>query len=306
MSKNKRVVVAGATGFIGKTLFQELKKRNYMLIIVTRDIESAKKALPDATDYVILSDTTHLEKAIDGAYGIINLSGSPIAGKRWTKEYKKILLDSRITTTKSIVTAIQKAQKKPKVLVNGSAVGYYGYIPKDTAYDETSPAGSDFLAQLCVAWEKEAQKAKKYGTRVICIRSGIVLDKNEGALPRILTPFYYYVGGPIGSSKQWFPWVHIEDEVGIICFALENEKVNGSVNSVSPDAVTNKQFSVIVGKLLHKPSFLSTPPFVLKLIFGEAAQVLTTGVNVSSQKIIDLGYTFTYPNLYQALESILR
>lgn len=306
MSENKKVVIAGATGLIGKTLCNELQRRNYSLVVVTRDVIAAQKALLDVSQFATWNDTGAFERAIDGAYGVINLAGAPIVGKRWTEKYKKVLLDSRITTTKSIIAAIKKAEQKPKVLINGSAVGYYGYVPKETGYDETSPPGSDFIAQICVAWEKEASKAKTYGTRVVCVRTGIVLDKNAGALPRMLTPFYYYLGGPIGSGKQWFPWIHVQDEIGIICFALENEKVSGPVNSVSPDAVTNREFSSMVGKVLHKPSILPVPTFVLKLMFGEAAVVITTGVKVSSQKIIQLGYKFHYPKLQEALESILQ
>jgi len=302
----KRIVVAGATGLVGKTLCYELITRGYALIIVTRDIAVAKQSIPDATTYITWSDTKGLEKAVESAYGVINLAGSPIVGKRWTKEYKKVLLDSRTTTTKNIVEAIKKATIKPQVLINGSAVGYYGIIPNNAASDETASAGSDFLAKICVVWEKEAQQAEQFGTRVVCIRTAIVLSKHEGALPRMLTPFYYSVGGPIGSGKQWFPWVHVKDEVGIICFALENDKVKGPVNSVSPDAVTNKTFATMIGKVLHKPSFIPVPSFFLQLMFGEAAIVITTGVRVSAQKITDLGYTFQYPKLQQALESILK
>jgi len=302
----KRIVVAGATGLVGKTLCHELIMRGYELIVVTRDIVSAKHSLPEASNYIEWSDTKGLEESVGKAYGIINLAGSPIVGKRWTKEYKKVLLDSRTTTTKSIVNAIKKATIKPHVLINGSAVGYYGIIPAADTCSETASPGSDFLAKICVAWEKEAIEAEQFGTRVVCIRTAIVLDKNEGALPRMLTPFYFSVGGPIGSGKQWFPWVHVKDEVGIICFTLENANVKGPVNSVSPDAVTNKTFATMIGKVLHKPSFIPVPPFVLQFMFGEAAVVITTGVKVSSQKITDLGYTFQYSKLQQALESILK
>jgi uncharacterized protein len=302
----KKIVVAGATGLVGKTLCHELITRGYELIVVTRDIASAKLAILEASKYIDWSDTKDLEDAVGEAYGIINLAGSPIVGKRWTEDYKKILLDSRTTTTKHIVEAIKKATIKPQVLINGSAVGYYGIIPDATARNETASPGSDFLAKICVAWEKEAIEAEQFGTRVVCIRTAIVLDKNEGALPRMLTPFYYSVGGPIGSGKQWFPWVHVKDEVGIICFALENDNVKGAINSVSPDVVTNKTFAAIIGKVLNKPSFIPVPSFVLKLMFGEAAVVITTGIKISAQKITDLGYTFQYPKLQQALESILK
>jgi uncharacterized protein len=306
MSDSKRIVASGVTGLIGKTLCKELLQKGYELVVVTRDISSAQKSLPGASQYIAWTDTNNLDRAIDGAYGVINLAGSSIIGKRWTEAYKKVLFDSRINTVKSIVDAIKKAKVKPAVLISGSAVGYYGITSKDNSYTETDPPGTNFLSQICVAWEKEAKGVEQYGVRHVSIRTAIVLDNHEGALPRMLIPFYYYVGGPIGSGKQWFPWIDVKDEVGIIIFALENKKVEGPINAVSPDAVTNKEFSNMIGKVLHKPSLIPVPSLVLQLIFGEAAIVITTGVKVSSQKITNLGYTFQSSKLQQALESIIN
>jgi uncharacterized protein (TIGR01777 family) len=179
-------------------------------------------------------------------------------------------------------------------------------VSQSTPYDETSPPGSDFLAKICSAWEAEAKKAKRYGVRVVCIRTAVVLNRQEGALPRMITPFFFWLGGPIGSGKQWFPWIHSVDEVGIICFALEHERVTGAINAVAPEVVTSKQFATTLGNVLHKPSLIPVPSTILSLLFGEAASVVTTGVLVSSQRISSLGYTFTYPSLQQALQNILK
>lgn len=303
---SKRIIATGVSGLVGKTLCKELLQKGYELVVVTRDTTATKTILLGASKYITWTETEQLEAAIDGAYGIINLASTPLMAKRWTKEFKKLLFASRINTVKSLVNAIKKARVKPKVFISASAVGYYGTTPRSRAYVETDSPGDNFLAQLCVAWEKEAQDAKKYGTRLVSMRTAIILDQHEGALPRMIPPFYYYMGGPIGSGRQWFPWIHIKDEVGIIIFALEHEKVSGAINAVSPETVTNKEFSTVLGQVLHKPSLIPVPPFILRLAFGEAAMVLTTGVNVSSQKIIDLGYTFQYPQLKNALESILK
>ena len=303
---NKKVIIAGATGLVGKTLFHTLRKKGYTIGIVTRDVAEAKHILPDASHYIAWSDRKGLEDAIDGAYGVINLSGAPIVGKRWTEAYKKIILTSRTASTKQIVDSIEKAKTKPKVLINGSAVGYYGTVETADAFTETDKAGSDFLAQVCVAWELEAKLAEQFGTRWVSIRTSIILDKKEGALPQMLKPFFLGVGGPIGSGRQAFPWIHVRDEVGIICFALENEKVKGPINAVSPEILTNKAFATTLGQVLHKPSFVHLPPFILKLAFGEAAVVITTGTKISAQKIIDGGYKFVYPHLQPALENILQ
>ncbi len=303
---NKKIVLAGATGLVGKTLCRKLINMGYEIVILARDIASAKKSVPHAYQIILLSDTASIEKSIDGAYGVINLAGAPIVGKRWTPEYKKILFDSRIETTKTIVTAIKNAKNKPTILINGSAIGFYGMVAATTPYNETSPAGKDFLAQLCMEWEKEATCAEQFGTRVVTIRTAIVLDKHEGALPQMLTPFSFFLGGPIGSGKQPFPWIHIIDEVGIICFALENKSVTGPINAVAPEQVTNIIASQTIGKILHKPSIFPVPPVVLSLMFGEAATVLTTGVYASSEKIIKQGYTFHFPTLTGALTNILK
>ena len=297
--------MAGATGLVGKQLCLALISKGYDIVVIVRDIEKAKNSLPRVNEYITWSDKKALKDAVSGAYAVINLSGAPIVVKRWTKAYKNILFDSRILTTRQLVHALQSVTTKPRVLIQGSAIGYYGIVPQNTPYTEGSPSGNDFLARLCVAWEHEAQKALRYGMRVVYVRTAIILDRHEGALPRMITPFRYLLGGPIASGKQYFPWIHIEDEVGIICFALENPSVTGAINAVSPEIVTNKEFAKILGHMLHRPAWFPVPGLLLKLLFGEAADVLTSGVVVSSEKIRRLGYHFIYPSLQKALEDML-
>lgn len=299
----KKIILFGATGLVGKTLFKILQKKRYDICVVSRDAVKAKQILKGASYYLSLSDTDMVNQVIDGSYGIINLAGAPIIGKRWSREYKKIILESRIQTTNQIISAIKKAKHKPQILINASAVGYYGTSTQDECTENTSP-GDDFLAHVCVEWEKEAEKARVYGTRVVAIRTGIVLEKNEGALKQIVRPYHLFLGGPIGSGRQWFPWIHAQDEAGIIAYALDNKEVEGAINAVAPEIVTNKTFSQILGNILHRPSTLPVPAIFLKIIFGEAAEVLLTGVSATSKKAIDIGYTFLFPTLQKTLENI--
>lgn len=301
----KKVIVAGASGLIGKTLCKELKKRGYEIGVIARNSKEAKKQIPFANFFAQWEDEKKLEGLINGSCAVINLAGAPIIGKRWSNNYKKVILDSRIKATGKIVETIKHAKIKPKVFINGSAVGYYG-IDNKRICDENEKPGDDFLAKVCKAWEDEAIKAEAEKVRVVLIRSAIVLDKSDGALPKMLTPFKFFVGGPIGSGKQFFPWIHIEDEIGIILYSLENEKVHGAINASAPEVVTNKNFAKILGGVLNRPSFLPVPTFALKLLYGEAASTLTTGTQVSSDKIMSLGYLFKYPQLKSALENILQ
>jgi uncharacterized protein (TIGR01777 family) len=241
---------------------------------------------------------------IERADAVINLAGESIAGKRWTKARKKELKDSRIIPTRAIVDAIRRAPKKPALLINASAVGYYGMVDGGDVL-ETESWGHDFLAELCGAWELEARTAEQYGVRVVMLRFGVVLDRSAEALRRMTLPFRLFAGGWLGSGRQWFPWVHSDDVVGIVMFALENPKVSGPVNVVAPDHVTNKEFSQQLGKVMRRPCWAPVPGFVLRIALGEVAGMILTGPRVIPGKILDAGYDFKYPSLTPALESIL-
>jgi hypothetical protein len=243
------------------------------------------------------------EKAVDGADGIINLAGEPIAGKRWSEAQKDKLRSSRIDATRSLVDAILKAKVKPKFLLNASAVGYYGPHGDETLTEASAP-GSDFLSTMCVDWEREALKAEAHGVRVARIRTGIVLGKRQGALKKMVPPFKMFMGGPLGSGKQWIPWIHIEDEIGLLLFLTENENGRGAFNATAPNPVTMEEFSKALGEVLNRPSWVSVPPSVLALMVGEMADMLLTGQRAVPEAALKLGYQFKYPMLGEALRSL--
>ncbi len=307
MPEAKRIVVTGATGLIGGAIVRRLVERGDDVVALVRDVEKARRQLPPEVKLVrwnsSMVDGEWVDE-IDGAYGVIHLAGAPVAG-RWSSEWKRRIRETRINGTRNIVEAISRAQTKPAVLVGASAVGYYGTSP-DTAFSEDAPAGSDFLATVCGEWEAETRRAEALGVRVVRVRTGIVLDPNEGALSKLLTPFRLFVGGPIASGRQWFPWVHIEDEVGIFLWGLDNPDVSGAVNAAAPGIVNNRDFSKQLGKTLGRPSFLPVPAFVFRLLFGEGAMILTEGQKVVPTRTLELGYTFLHPKLEEALESLLR
>ncbi|MEM8530654.1 MAG: TIGR01777 family oxidoreductase [Chloroflexota bacterium] len=307
MSDQRRVVVTGATGLIGRALCKKLREHGYDVVVFSRSPDKARQAVPGATEYVAwqAAETGDWAKAIDGAYAVISLAGASIAGQRWNEAYKQELYDSRIVATRGLVKAMEQAQSKPEVFVSGSAVGYYGWSD-DTPLDEDAAPGKDFLAQLCVDWEREAAAAEQLGIRTSMIRTGIVLDKDEGALSQLLLPFKMFVGGPVLPGTQWLSWIHLVDQVGIIMLALEDERVRGAINATAPAPQTNRDFSATLANVMGRPSWLPIPGFGLQLLFGEMADaLLINGQRVLPHKADEYGYQFTYPNLEPALQEIL-
>ena len=288
---------------IGSLLTKRLSQHHHALVLLSRkppaEISMANKQWlawqPGASG--------EWERAIEGADAVINLAGEPIAGKRWTPKQKEILRSSRIDGTKALVEAIAKAQVKPKVMISGSAVGYYGSHGDEVLHEDSKP-GDDFLARLCVDWERQAQQAESLGVRVCLLRTGIVLAKGEGALKKMVPPFKMFIGGPLGSGRQWMPWIHIEDEVGLIQFLVENERARGPFNGSAPNPVTMAEFSKTLGTILNRPSWARVPPSVLALMVGEMAEMLLNGQRVIPEAAIKLGFKFKYPNLKPALESL--
>ncbi len=293
------ILITGGTGFIGTPLSHELRNSGHKVVVTTRRPSDSKEKLIWNPPALIPS------KVISGFDAVINLAGEPVAPGRWTKKRKELIMSSRINTTRSLVESIKKAAFKPKVLISASAIGYYGDHGDEYVAEDTPPA-SDFLARVCKAWEAEAVKAQELGIRVVLIRIGGVLESDGGALPKMMTPFKLFLGGTIGSGKQWFSWIHRDDVAGIIKYALENESVSGPVNAVSPNAVTNKEFSSALGKTLHKPSWLAVPAFVIKLTLGELGSMLLTGQRVMPEKILKSGYNFKYQDLESALKAIFE
>ncbi len=305
MVTGKRVIVTGATGLIGKEVCKGLIARGYEVVVFSRNPDSARAKVPGAADYVAWtpSESGPWAAQLDGAWGVISLAGASIAGKRWDDDYKREIRDTRIIGTRGLVKAMAAAQEKPKVFISGSAVGYYG-ARDATPLDESANGGTDFLSGVVREWEDAAKEAEGLGVRTAMIRTGIVLDKKEGALALQKLPFQFFVGGPILPGTQWVSWIHRDDEVGIILFALENEGAHGPINATGPVPQTSRDFSASLGKAMGRPSWIPVPGFALKIVVGEFSAGLTTGQRVIPKKAQELGYQFKYQTSEAALRQI--
>ncbi len=299
-----KTVLFGGSGFLGKYLIAKLAENGHQITLVSRRPDIVGKTLPSSVSIKPWAPPEQLASILEGSDAIVNLAGASIGTKRWSTKRKEEILSSRIDSTQTIVEAIGRTSKKPSVLVNASAVGYYGNVPDDEV-TETYPAGRDFLADVCARWEAEAMKAEQLGVRVVLLRSGIVLAKDGGALQRMLLPFRLCVGGPIGSGRQWFPWIHIDDEISAMVYALENSRIVGPVNLAAPDSITMKQFCTALGKAMHRPSWAPVPSFVLKIVLGEMAEALVLGgQKVIPKKLKEGGFRFRYTKVGDALSAI--
>jgi uncharacterized protein len=300
-----KIAIAGATGFVGSRLVEQLQTQGHQIVILTRSPQQASKRFPQAevVGYNPLK-SGEWQSSIDGCDAMINLAGEPIAEKRWTPAQKRVMLESRQIGTEKIVEAIEKATSKPAVLINASAIGYYG-TSETSKFDETSPAGTDFLAEVCTKWETAAQAASTNGTRVVILRLGIVLGENGGALGKMLAPFSAFVGGPIGSGKQWFSWIHRDDVVKLIIAALKDTNMQGVYNATAPNPVTMENFAHTLGTVMNRPSWLPVPNFALEALLGEGAIVVLQGQQVMPTQTLARGFEFQYPTLQPALTAIL-
>lgn len=295
------VTLTGATGFIGRKLVPALKEKGHIVRILARDPERAKVALdPDgAWAWDALAGPPPLD-ALAGADAVIHLAGESLADGRWTAKRKAALRASRIDATRNLVRALKDASPRPKTLISASAIGYYGDRP-DGSLDENTAPGAGFLADLCREWEVAAQNAEPLGMRVVYLRTGVVIGKGGGALGKMTLPFKMGVGGKLGSGKQWMSWIHVDDEVGLILHALENESIRGPVNATAPSPATNAEFTAALGKALHRPAILPAPGFALKLALGEMADMLLTGQRVMPIQAEKTGYAFRYRKIADAL-----
>ncbi len=308
-----RLLLFGCTGFIGSELVPRLSEAGHQITLVSRKKPNTFKIDKRLNSITYLQinpaspeswGNTHLINSLKDSEGIINLVGEPIAEKRWTKSHLKEMENSRINTTKYLINAISKLPKPTKVLINGSAIGFYG-TSTDSVFTEKSPSGNDFLAKLCNHWESIASTKNKQ-IRLVIIRTGIVLEKDGGALGKMLPVFKTGFGGPIGSGLQWMSWIHRTDLCRIIENSLMNRSWTGIINAVSPNPVTMANFSNCLGKSLNRPSLLPLPGALLKVLLGDGAKVVLEGQKVTSLQLKKFGFEFLYPDLKEALQEIVK
>jgi uncharacterized protein (TIGR01777 family) len=296
------ITISGASGLIGRRLLKVLAKDGHSLTAFSRH---AGTNMPPGVRLAVW-DAAKGDPPADGlrdADAVIHLAGAPVA-QRWNAKVKQEIRDSRVVGTRNLVQGLAKLARKPPVLICGCAIGYYG-SRGDEVLAESSAPGSDFLAKLCVDWEKEAQAAETLGMRVVCVRTGIVLDSRGGALPRMLTPFKMGVGGKLGSGKHWMSWIHRDDLAGLFQFALANP-VSGVFNGVAPNPVTNADFTRTLAAAVHRPAIFPVPSFALHLLFGEMGDFLLASQRVAPKAADAAGFKFRFPELAGALSDVLK
>jgi uncharacterized protein (TIGR01777 family) len=297
-----RVVVTGATGVIGGALVRALEERGDEPVALSRNAERAKAEL-GAEAFAWKSPKTERPplEALRGSGALVHLLGETIA-QRWSDETKREIRDSRVLTTRNLVAALAELPEveRPGVLVSQSASGWYGARGEERL-DEAEPAGADFLAQVTVDWEAEADRAEELGVRVVLPRTGVVLSESGGALEKMLPFFKLGIGGPVAGGRQYVPWVHLDDVVGAFLFALDNDALRGPVNLTAPEPVTNKELSRTLGRVLHRPAFAPVPALAVKTLYGEMASIVTTGARAVPARLQELGYEFRRPDLEEAL-----
>ncbi len=301
-----RVVVSGPTGFIGRALVGELLRRGDEVLALSRRPKLVRRRFGDAVKAVPWTPEYAPEwgELLESYDGVVNLAGEPIIGRRWNEAQKERILKSRIDSTAGIIKAIRRADHRPDVFVNASAIGYYGNRG-DEKLDENSPPGEGFLAEVSLAAEEEAEDDDTENVRTVRVRIGVVLGPGGGALAKLATPFTLFLGGPLGSGRQWVSWIHLDDLIGIILLALENPRAEGPLNGTAPNPVTNRQFARTLGKVLGRPSFVPVPALFLRLALGDVADLLLQGQRVAPTRVGELGYKFKYPHLDSALRDIL-
>jgi uncharacterized protein len=295
-----KIIVTGGTGFIGGALCEPLVREGHEVVVLTR----RPRGIPDRGVRFVHWEGTPggaWESEISGAGAVINFAGEPLDARRWTDRQKDRILQSRIKATIALVETIRKGISKPAVFISASGVGYYGPVD-DGRLSEDAPQGSDFLSMVTAQWEAAAQTARENGVRTVILRTAVVLARGGGALRKMLFPFKLFAGGPLGSGRQWFPWVHRDDLVGAIMLALKEPTISGVFNVVAPESVTMKQFCSVLGGTLHRPSWMPVPSFALKLLLGEMSGMVLTGQQAVPARLLEAGYRFKYPDLTSALK----
>ena len=295
------IVLAGGSGFLGRKIAARLEHDRHHAVVLTRRPRQGRH-----TDVAWHPDGSagSLAGHLDGVDAVVNLAGEGIADRRWSRDRKAALRDSRLLATRTLVRAMATCQTPPRVLVSASGVGYYG-PHGDEPVTERTPAGADFLARLCVEWEEEARAAEGPATRVAMVRTGLVLDAKGGALPRMLPPFRLGLGATIGSGQQVMPWIHVADWVSLVLWLIQSEHGAGAFNAAAPLPVTNRDFTETLGRVLKRPVLLRAPEFAMKLALGEMSYLLTTGQRALPGRAQELGFHFSFPTLEPALQDIL-
>ncbi|KPJ96557.1 MAG: hypothetical protein AMJ53_00260 [Gammaproteobacteria bacterium SG8_11] len=303
-----RVIITGATGFVGKALSSNLLDSGWEVIALSRSQKKAQSVLGDKATVIEWDGTTSSgwARAAENADAIINLAGANLSSRYWTSSYKKEMWDSRVYAGRAMAQAVMRAKRKPKMLIQASAIGYYG-SRKDEILDEHSGKGEGFLADLVQAWETSTEAVEAQGVPRLIIRSGVILGKGSVIISLLQLPFKLYGGGYPGSGKQWFSWIHLEDQIRIIRFLMEGSQIKGIVNLASPEPVKMKEFCRLFGKVLHKPMWVRVPAVVLKLALGDMAkETVLASQKIFPKKLLEVGYQFKYPNLEPALADSLN
>ena len=298
-----KALVTGATGFVGPRLLRLLDRP----VVLSRNPTRARTAIGPLAGQIVQWDPLQgppPPQAFEGVDVVLHLAGESVAEGRWTAAQKAKIRDSRVIGTRHLVQGIAQAPIKPKTLVSASAVGYYGDRGEEELTEAAAPA-DDFLADVCVAWEREALAAEQHGVRVVTARTGIALGAGGGALAKMLTPFKLGGGGPLGNGRQWMPWIHVADLARLYLHAAETESIRGAMNAVAPYPVRNSEFTKALARQLHRPAFMPAPYFGLRLLFGEFAKVLFASQRVIPQVALDTGFVFQYPEIAAALREIL-
>jgi uncharacterized protein (TIGR01777 family) len=299
-----KILITGATGLIGRAICRRLADEAHQLVVLSRRPEGA--GIEGAKVFRWEPALGPPESGVwEGVDAVIHLAGEPVAASRWTDEQKRRIRDSRVIGTRHLLEGIKEATDRPKILVSGSAVGFYGNRG-DEHLDERSAPGQGFLPDVCRQWESEALRGQAMGVRVVLVRTGVVLSTNGGALEKMLLPFKLGLGGRIGDGRQWFPWIHIDDIAGIFCHALFSAGLSGPVNGVAPGIVSNGEFTDALAAALRRPVIFSVPEFVLKIVMGEMAEVVLHSQRVIPRVAIDSGYRFRFQMLRPALRSLLE
>ncbi|WP_406945680.1 TIGR01777 family oxidoreductase [Halobacillus sp. SY10] len=299
-----KIAITGGTGFVGTQLKEKFVQEGHDVYILTRSPKKYKGT--NQVTYVgWLKEEFHPEKELPVLDAIVNLAGESLNSGRWTEERKQSILESRIKSTEGVLYLIDALPEKPEVLVNASAVGYYGQSKTKTFTEETTEPGNDFLANVVEEWEARASQAAEKGVRTVYVRFGIILGE-EGALPKMTLPYKMMIGGNLGSGEQWMSWVHIDDVIGLVHFAIQNKDIHGPLNGTAPNPKRNKDFGQTLGDVLNRPHWIPAPSFALKAALGDMSTLLLDGQCVIPKKAMASGYTFHYPELQAALSSVLN